>query len=168
MKGKVLFTVLIVLLLLFAVSPVFATPNTKLYMFQDVAPGQSTSDADMIPVPGTEDINFGFVNFNQIGPGNLRITVVLKNAEPNKLYTIYLVGGATHDEVTGFFVIGTFMTDEFGGGATTIIVSVSTLQSATGFGSGARTDHIDVLGDGYPATAGGYVVTGLNYNVPAS
>lgn len=145
---------------------VSATPNTKLDMFQDVAPGGTTSDADMIPVLGTEDINFGFVNFNQIGPGNLRITVVLKNAETNKLYYIYLVSGATHATVAGFFIVGTFMTDEFGDGAATVIVSISTLQSATGFGSGTYVCHLDVLGEGYPATAGGYVVSPIEITVP--
>ena len=162
MRRKIVLVSTIALLMLLAVSPVFATPNTKLNFIQDVAPGGSTSDADMVGPTG-----FGFVNFNQDEFGNLRVTVVLKNAEPNKEYTIYLVGGPTHDTVTGFFAIGTLTTNGVGNGAvSSIIVSVATLQGATGFGSGARTDHMDVLGEGYPATAGGYVVTGVNYYVP--
>ena len=167
MRRKIVLASTIALLMLLAVSPVFATPNTKLEFIQDVAPGGTTADADMDPVPGTEGMNFGFVNFNQDEFGNLRVTVVLKNAEPNKEYTIYLVGGPTHDTVTGFFIIGTLTTNKVGNGAvSSIIVDVATLQGATGFGSGARTDHMDVLGEGYPATAGGYVVTGVNYVVP--
>jgi len=160
-KIVVLAVALLAAALMRSTPPVFATPNTKLDMFQDVAPGGTTADADMVGPSG-----FGFVNYNQDEDGNLRITVVLKYAEPDTEYTIYLVSGATHDTVAGFFVIGTFTTNVKGMGAISgIIVSVGTLQSALGFGSGTYTCHLDVLGAGYPATAGGYVVSPIGISV---
>lgn len=160
MKEKFFLIQLVALLLLCIVSPALAAPNIKLIMIQDVAPGGSTSDADMIGPTG-----YGFVNYNQDSSYNLRITISLKNAEPNTEYTIYLVGGPTHATVTGYIVIGTFVTNVVGNGAPTdaIIVPVATLQAAP---FGASQAHLDIIGAGYPATAGCYVVTPINYMLP--
>lgn len=161
MKRKLVLIPLLAILLLSVAAPALATPNTKLMMVQDVAPGGSTSDADMLGPTG-----FGFVNYNQDDMYNLRITVSLKNAEPNTEYTIYLVGGPTHASATGYISIGTFMTNEVGNGApSAIIVPVATLQAAP-FGSVGNPAHIDLLGAGYPTTAGAYVVSPINYMLP--
>ena len=91
--------------------------------------------------------------------------IVLKNAEPDRLYKVHLVEGPTHAQATGTVDIWTITTDGNGYVQTTIIVSVAALQSEP-LGSGEHTDHIDMLGETYPSTSGAYVVTGVNYYVP--
>lgn len=145
-----------------------ATPNTKLNMIQDSAgcggagqPACGAADSDMAGPTG-----FGFVNFNQDDEGNLRVVVSLKDATPNTTYEIFLVCGPTHALACGFITIGFLTTNVQGNGNSgAIIVDVTTLQAAP-FGSGARTDHIDLLQGVGDLSAGFYVVTPVAYTVP--
>jgi hypothetical protein len=139
----------------------FATPNTKVDFVQDVATGGSFADLDMAGPTG-----FGFVNFNQDDAGNLRVVASLKNAEPNTTYEIFLVCGPTHDTACGFISIGTLTTNGQGNGNSGAIdVPLATLQAAP-FGSGDRTDHIDLLKGVGDLSAGVYAVSGIDYTVP--
>jgi hypothetical protein len=141
-------------------SPVSAAPNTKVDIFQDC----STGCAEAIDMAGPT--GFGFVNFNQDETSALRVVVSLKNAAPNTTYTIYLVCGPTHAVACGFISIGTLTTNGVGNGnSSAIIVPLSTLKDSP-FGSGSRTDHIDLGAGVGDLSAGFYAVGGVNYVVP--
>jgi hypothetical protein len=141
-------------------SPVSASPNTKVDIFQDC----STGCAEAIDMAGPT--GFGHVNFNQDETSALRVVVSLKNAAPNTTYTIYLVCGPTHAVACGFISIGTLTTNGVGNGnSSAIIVPLSTLQGSP-FGSGSRTDHIDLISPSGPAGGGVYAVGSVNYVVP--
>lgn len=136
-----------------------ATANTKLDLIQDVAAGPS-GVLDMEGPTG-----YGFVNFNQNDQGDLRLTISLKNAEPNTEYSgVFTVCGPDHSSACGYIDVGDLTTNNQGNGNATIIVPVETLQD--NFGSGAKTDHFDLLKDVGDLSAGVYTATGLNYVVP--
>jgi hypothetical protein len=142
------------------VGTVSAGPNTKLDLVQDC----STGCPEAIDMAGPT--GFGFVNYNQDNSGVLRLLVSLKNAEPNATYNIYLTCGPTHDTACSFVDVGSVTTNGQGNGTSAnIIVPLSTLQSSP-LGSGARTDHLDILSEAGPAAAGSYVAANLNYTVP--
>ncbi len=163
MKRIVLVLALVITLVgLSAPTPVSATPNTKVDMFQDCSSGCPE------PVDMAGPTGFGFVNFNQDNSGVLRVVVSLKNAQPNTTYQIWLVCGPTHAAACGFTTIGTLTTNGVGNGnAGAIIVPLSTLQ-ASPYGAGSRTDHIDLGAGVGNLSAGFYAVGGINYTVPAA
>lgn len=135
-----------------------ATANTKLDLVQDC----STGCAEPLDMDGPT--GFGFINFNQNADGDLRVVVSLKNAEPNTEYTgAFLVCGPTHATACGFINIGSVTTNGQGNGNAHLSVPVATLQAA--FGSGAKTDHFDLIA-ATNATGGVYAATGLDYIVP--
>jgi hypothetical protein len=132
--------------------PVSATPNTKLDLFYDGVPG--TGEIDM------DGPTMGFVNTNQDDEANLRVVVKVKGALPLTEYTIYLVGGITHDAVTGFIAIGTLTTDEYGNGNSgSIWVDAATIADAPL--NGVQEYHIDLL-----CAAQGYAATTILYIAP--
>ena len=161
MKLKTVFSIS---LLLVAVSllpgSVAASAATKVDLVQDVASG-GVGTLDMLGPTG-----YGFVNFNQDANGDLRLTVSLKNAEPNTNYHgVFLVCGPTHASACGFLDVGELTTNGQGNGNATLKLPVAVLQ-ASPFGPGSRTDHFDLLkgvGDG---SAGVYAASGINYIVP--
>jgi hypothetical protein len=157
MKKILLPIMVVVMLAMFA--PVMATANTKVMLVEDAAPG-GIGVIDMIGPTG-----FGFVNFNQDAKYDLRVTISLKNAQCDTEYVIFLVAGPTHAQAMGYISIGTLTTNEVGNGNQEIQVPLSTLQ-AYPFGSGGRTDHIDMLKGVGDASAGCYVAAGINYFVP--
>ena len=137
-----------------------ATPNTKVDLVQDCSTG-CVEAVDMLGPTG-----FGFVNFNQNAAGDLRVVVSLKNAEPNTNYKgVFLVCNPTHATACGFLDIGNLTTNGQGNGNAIMSVSVATLQ-ASPFGSGARTDHFDLLKDVGDTSAGVYAASGIDYLVP--
>lgn len=140
------------------VSPrsVGATANTKVDLFQD----RSAGGAEAIDMDGPT--GFGFVNFNQNEDGDLRLVVSLKNAEPNTTYEgMFLVCGPTHATACGFIDIGEITTNGQGNATETLWLEVETLQ-ASPFGSGARTDHFDLIGP----LGDVYAASGIDYLVP--
>lgn len=153
--------------------PGHATPNTKLLIIQDSAgcggvgqPVCGAADSDMAGPSGTGNRGFGFVNYNQNAEGELRVVVALKNATPNTTYEIFLVCGPTHATACGFITIGFLTTNGQGNGNSGAIhVPVTTLQ-APPFGSGARTDHVDLLASVGDLSAGFYAATPVSYIVP--
>jgi hypothetical protein len=157
LKTKIVTSILLSYILVGTVLGVaFATPNTKVDLVQDQGPG-GTGTLDMDGPTG-----YGFVNFNQDENGTLRVTVAIKNAEPYANYTVYLTCGPTHAAACGFIVIGNITTNGQGNGnSDSIYVDLATLQAAP-FGSGERTDHIDIGG-----TSGDWLVAGgIDYSVP--
>ena len=138
---------------------VSASANTKLDLIQDLSSG-GVGVLDMDGPTG-----FGFVNFNQDADYRLRVVVSLKNAEPDTEYKgIFTVCGPTHAAACGYIDIGNLTTNGQGNGNTTMFVSVADLQAA--FGSGAKTDHFDLMKDVGDLSAGVYTATGLDYMVP--
>lgn len=136
-----------------------ATANTKVNLVQDCSTG-CTEAIDMAGPTG-----FGFINFNQNNNGDLRVVISLKNAEPNTTYSgVFLVCGPTHATACGFVDVGDLTTNGQGNGNATMILPVADLQ-ASPFGSGARTDHFDLIA-GSPSTGGVYAASGINYIVP--
>ena len=136
-----------------------ATANTKVDLIQDCSTG-CVEPIDMAGPAG-----FGFINFNQNSNGDLRVVISLKNAEPNTTYSgVFLVCGPTHASACGFVDVGDVTTNGQGNGNATMILSVEMLQ-ASPFGSGARTDHFDLIGSS-TATGGVYAASGINYIVP--
>ena len=133
-----------------------ATANTKVDLFQDRSAG-GVEAIDMVGPAG-----FGFLNFNQTNDGDLRLLVVLKNAEPNTTYEgAFLACGPDHSSACDFVDVGELTTNTQGNGTAIMHLSVETLQ-ASPFGPGARTDHFDMIGpDGDIYAAGG-----VNYLVP--
>lgn len=156
------FIVIFVTVLAFSLSTtsVMATANTKVDLVQDCSTG-CLEAVDMAGPTG-----FGFVNFNQNAGGDLRVVVSLKNAEPNTEYNgAFLVCGPTHASACDYINIGSLTTNAQGNGNATMIVPVGTLQ-ASPFGSGARTDHFDLLKGVGDTSAGVYAATGIDYLVP--
>lgn len=140
--------------------PVSATPNTKLDVVQDC----SSTCPEALDMAGPT--GFGFVNYNQDEEGNLRVVASLKNAQPNTTYHIFLTCGSTHATACGFLDIGTLTTNDQGNGNSgAVMVTVATLQAAP-FGSGARTDHIDMLAGNGDTSAGVYATSNVDYLVP--
>jgi hypothetical protein len=140
--------------------PASATPNTKLDLVQDC----STNCPEPVDMQGPT--GFGFINYNQDSEGNLRAVTSLKNADPNTTYHIFLVCGPTHATACGFIDIGTLTTDDQGNGNSgAIVIPVGTLQTAP-FGSGARTDHIDLIGGAGNLSNGVYATSNVNYMIP--
>jgi len=139
---------------------VLASAATKVDLVQDVASG-GVGTLDMLGPTG-----YGFVNFNQDASGDLRLTVSLKNADPNTAYHgVFLVCGPTHASACGFVDVGELTTNGQGNGNATLRLSVAVLQ-ASPFGSGSRTDHFDLLKGVGDDSAGVYVASGINYIVP--
>ena len=162
MVRKLFITVLVgVLALAFSnISVASAGRAIQLNLIQDCSTGCSEG-VDMLGPTG-----FGFINYNQDNTGALRLLVSLKNAEPNTTYSIYLICGPTHGTACNFIIVGSITTNRRGNGNSgAIIVPLSTLQGAP-FGSGARTDHIDLIAPGGNAAGGVYVTTNVNYTVP--
>lgn len=140
--------------------PASAAPNTKLDLVQDC----SSTCPEAIDMAGPT--GFGFVNYNQDDQGNLRVVASLKNAQPNMTYHIFLACGPTHATACGFMDIGMVTTNGQGNGNSgAVMVPLATLQ-ATPFGSGARTDHIDILAGVGDTSAGVYVTSNVDYLVP--
>lgn len=136
-----------------------AAANTKVDLVQDC----STGCAETLDMAGPT--GFGFINFNQNANGDLRMTVSVKNAEPNTEYSgVFLVCGPTHASACGFVDVGNLTTNGQGNGNATLILSASDLQAE--FGSGARTDHFDLLKAVGDTSAGVYAASGINYIVP--
>ena len=157
-------TILFVLLLLvagaFFPQRVSAAAATKVDLIQDVASG-GVGVVDMDGPTG-----FGFVNFNQDANGDLRLTVSIKNAEPDTTYAgAFLVCGPTHALGCGWIDVGDLTTNGQGNGNATMVLSVETLQDSP-FGSGSRTDHFDLMKDTGDSSAGIYVASGIDYIVP--
>ena len=139
---------------------VLASAATKVDLVQDVASG-GVGTLDMLGPTG-----YGFVNFNQDASGDLRITVSLKNAEPNTTYQgVFLVCGPTHASACGYVDAGDLTTNGQGNGNAILKLSVAVLQ-ASPFGPGYRTDHFDLLKGVGDDSAGVYVAGGVNYIVP--
>lgn len=140
-------------------SPVLATPNTKLDLVTDCSAGCPEALDMAGPMAG-------FVNFNQDDTGALRVVVAVKKGVPDTTYEIFLVCGPTHALACGFISIGTLTTNGQGNGNSgAISVSVATLVAAP-FGSGARTDHIDLLVGVGDLSAGVLAASVLEYTVP--
>lgn len=136
-----------------------ATPNTKVNLVQDC----STGCAEAVDMEGPT--GFGFVNFNQNADGDLRVTVSLKNAEPNTTYSgVFLVCGPSHASACGYVDVGDLTTNGQGNGNATMILAVEDLQDSP-FGPGARTDHFDLIA-ATNATGGVYAASGIDYVVP--
>jgi hypothetical protein len=137
-----------------------ASRITQELIFQDCGTGCPE------PVDMAGPTGFGWVNYYTIGDGDLKVTVALHHAEPNTTYEIFLVCGPTHDTACGFTVIGSLTTDAYGRGrANQIIVRLATLQ-APPYGSGDRTDHIDLLKSAGDLSGGLYAAGNINYTVP--
>ena len=125
---------------------VLAAPNSKVDLVMDV--GEVGDAYDM------EGPVVGFVNTNQDEDGNLRVVIKVKDATPLTTYTIYLVGGPTHDTATGFTVIGNLTTNVVGNGNSGEIWVDAATMAASPYGDGPH--HIDINdgGDGKWFVAG--------------
>lgn len=156
---SMLFALFVAAVFIFAPGPVSAAANTKVDLMQDCSTGCSEA-VDMAGPTG-----FGFINFNQNANGDLRLTVSLKNAEPNTDYSgVFLVCGPTHATACGFVDVGNLTTNAQGNGNATMILPAADLQED--FGSGAKTDHFDLLKGVGDQSAGVYAASGINYIVP--
>ena len=157
---KILSISLMVAVLAVTQRTAFASAATKVDLVQDVASG-GVGAADMLGPTG-----FGFANFNQDANGDLRVTISLKNAEPNTTYLgAYFVCGPTHATGCGYIDVGDLTTNIQGNGNATFVLPVETLQ-ASPFGSGARTDHFDLMVGLGDSSAGVYAASGIDYIVP--
>lgn len=158
---KKLFGIVTIFVAVFAflTSSTYAAANTKLDLIQDVASG-GVGVLDMDGPTG-----FGFLNYNQNANGDLHMIVSLKDAEPNTTYSgVFLVCGPDHASACDFVDVGDLTTNNQGNGNATMILSASDLYDQ--FGSGARTDHFDLLKGVGDQSAGVYAASGLNYIVP--
>jgi hypothetical protein len=130
---------LVIIATMLVPSVVLAAPNSKVDLVMDV--GEAGDAYDM------EGPVVGFVNTNQDDEGNLRVVIKVKDATPLTTYTVWLVGGATHDSATGFTVIGYLTTNEIGtANSGEIWVDAATMAEAP-FGSGPHHIDIDEGGD---------------------
>jgi hypothetical protein len=153
--NKTIFTLLVCAAMMMSTRSASAA-NTKVDLIQDVAPG----GVGAIDMAG--DTGFGFINFNQNANGDLRVTISLKNASPNTEYNgVFLVCGPTHATACGFVDVGDMTTNNQGNANATMMLSTSFLNDE--FGSGAKTDHFDLIGNG---SGDVYVASGIDYIVP--
>ena len=148
----------VIVVLLASATTAFATPNTKLNVFQDVSDG-GVEARDTI---GTG--SYGFANTNQDGTTNdLRVVGALKGVAPNTTYNVIIWAGPTH--LTAMFPLysGTITTNAKGNANTgDIIIPAATLSQS--FPSGyIGNGHIDFDNT---STSGTYVATGISYIVP--
>jgi len=140
-------------------SSAVATPNTKLDLVNDCGGFGPGGACDMAGPTA------GFLNYNQDDTDNLRVVVSMKDGKPNTTYEIWLVCGPTHASACGFITIGTLTTNVQGNGTASLSVDLATLQAAP-FGSGDRTDHVD-LGQGVgDLSAGFFAASVLAYTIP--
>lgn len=157
--NKILFGLVLVAVVAVFPRSASASASTKVDLVQDVASG-GVGVLDMDGLTG-----FGFINFNQDANGDLRLTVSLKNADPDTEYNgVFLVCGPTHASACGYVDVGDITTNNQGNGNATMILSASYLNDT--FGPGARTDHFDLLKGVGDLSAGVYVASGIDYLVP--
>ena len=149
----------VIVVLLASATTAFATPNTKLNVFQDVSDGGS-EPRDTLQTPGTG--SYGFANTNQDDTGDLRVVGALKGVAPNTTYRVVIWAGSTHQNAISSMYIGTVTTNAKGNANTgDIIIPAAQLYGGSGYSGTGHIDFDQIL----PAT-GAYVATGIPYIVP--
>ena len=161
LKNRVLIVALTLVVQVFATSPAFAAPKTKIDLVNDCGGFGPGGPCDNVGPTA------GFVKFDQDDTGALTVAVSMHDGMPNTTYAVFLTCGPTIALSCGFLQIGTITTNGAGNGRSgAIVVPLRTLQAAP-FGSGERADEITLvraLGD---LGAGGFdQVTPLAYTVP--
>jgi hypothetical protein len=104
----------------------------------------------------------GHVRYLQNGNGNLVVRVELTYAWPSTTYHIFLVCGPAHTSSCGFVDIGTVTTDSEGRGAAVVA------SPGAPFGTGFRTDHVDLMQNAGDESKGSFAAGAVNYFQPAT
>lgn len=118
------------------------------------------------PFGGPADMNgptVGTVNVS-VTSSALVLAIDIDYGQPRSTYRVYLNCGPTHAASTCFGQIGTITVDRLGQAVRTFSVQFSALRCGA-WGSGARTDHLDMVGSD---AAGSTLVAGnVSYTIPA-